>query len=115
MNIKNSTTDLVQVQLGSSKCMNAVGVWNDELIAPGSTYPRQYIEASASFPSCMNTESYLNFVLAKLDTSTGKYTPLGSFEMYERMNNWSVENATTDITFTTSKNGDQEVINIVLS
>lgn len=115
VNITNNTQDLVQVQLGSNKCMNAVGNWNEELIPPGGTYPRQYIEASASFPMCFDTESYQNFVLSKLDTQTGKYVPLGSFEMYERMNNWSVENATTDITFTTSKTGDQETVNIALS
>ena len=63
----------------------------------------------------MNTNSSLNFVHAKLDTLTRKCVPLGHFELHERMNNWSVENATTDIKVTTSSNGDQEVINITLS
>ena len=95
--------------------MNTCGNWNEELIPQGGTYPRQYIEASASSPSCMNTNSSFNFVHAKLDISTRKYVPLGHFELHERMNNWSVENATTDIKVTTSSNGDQEVINITLS
>jgi len=115
VNIKNQTADLIQVQTNGAKCMNASGTWNEELIPNGGTYPRQYIEASASFPSCMDTNSSLNFVLAKLDTSTGKYIPMGSFELYERMNNWSVENASTDIKFSTSKPGDQEIIDITLT
>lgn len=115
VNITNNTQDLVQVLTGSSQCMNASGVWNDELIPPGGTYPRQYIEASASFPSCMDTDSYLSFVLAKLDVQTGKYIPMGSFQLYERMNNWSVENSSTDISFSTNKSGDQEMINITLN
>lgn len=115
VNITNNTQDLIKVQVGATKCMNNNGNWNEELIPPGGTYPRQYIEASASFPSCMDTESYINFVLAKLDVNTGKYIGLGSFELYERMNNWSVENASTDIKFSTARTGDQETINISLT
>lgn len=116
VNITNKTQNLIKVETGASKCMHATGNWGEELIPENGTYPRQYIEASASFfGGCSDTESYLDFVLAKLDTSTGKYLPLGKFQLYERMNNWSVENSSTDIQFTTSKNGDQEVINITLT
>ena len=61
--------------------MNACGNWNEELIPQGGTYPRQYIEASASSPSCMNTNSSFNFVHAKLDISTRKYVPPGHFRI----------------------------------
>ena len=115
VNIKNNSSDLVRIQTSAAKCMNSNGVWNDELVPAGGTYPRQYIEASASFPSCMNTESTLSFVLSKLDINTGKYVSMGTFELYERMNNWSVENTSTLVTFTTSKSGDQEIININLA
>ncbi|MBR9832857.1 hypothetical protein [Acidiluteibacter ferrifornacis] len=116
VNITNKTNDLIRIETTGSKCMNASGTWNEELLAPNNTYPRQYIEASASFfGGCSDTESYLDFVLAKLDVQTGKYIPLGTFQLYERMNNWSVENASTDIQFNTSKPGDQEVINITLT
>ena len=95
--------------------MNKCGNWNKELIPKGGTYPRQYIEANAGI-SCCDTNSSLNFVLAKLNLKTGKFDKkLGSFELNERMNNWTVEKASTRIKFTTNKIGDQDHINITLS